>query len=203
LSILSTLLISLFFTSNVFAVQLAVPDIYQLIKVNGKATSSNFFSSETLVDLKLGRNIIVLRYSELFEDDDYDDHATIKSEPQIVLFTIANMKVNNYSFISPNIVDEQQARQYAKAPIMKIEFTDKITGKATEIDLLSKNLTEFEAEVAFQKMEKFNLSNSVNSKHAIDVKENTSSVNALEKLKQWWALADEKQKQQFIDFTEQ
>ena len=73
-SILSIVPVSLFITINAFAVQLVVPDIYQLIKVNGQAVSSDFFSSDTVVDLKVGRNILVLKYSELFEDDDNDDH---------------------------------------------------------------------------------------------------------------------------------
>lgn len=202
-SILSIVPVSLFITINAFAVQLVVPDIYQLIKVNGQAVSSDFFSSETVVDLKVGRNIVVLKYSELFEDDDNDDHATIKSDPQIVLFTIATHNINKYSVIAPPIDNDKQARIYAQSPHIRIVSTDKNSGKQRELNLLSKNLTEFEAEIAFQKMEQLEMSSLINSKHTIESTNNATTINALEKLKLWWAQADEKQKKQFIDFTQQ
>jgi uncharacterized protein YccT (UPF0319 family) len=199
--ILATLPVSLFITINAFAVQLSVPDVYQLIKVNDQAVSNNFFSSETLVDLKVGRNILILQYSELFDDDDNDDHATIKSAPQIVLFTITNKGIKKYSIISPQINDEEQARIYAQSPKLKIVFADEVSGKKSEIKLLSKSFTEFEAELAFQKLEQLDIKPLIETKD--NIIGNTTDINALEKLKLWWAQADEQQKKQFIDYTQQ
>lgn len=137
LSILSTLLMSLFITMNVFAAQLVVPDA------------------------------------------------------QIVLFTIANMAANKYSLIPHELNNEQQARIYAQSPTMKIVLTDEET---SQLDLVSKNLTEFEAEVAFQEMEPLNIKALIKYKHNIEIAGNPIAINALEKLKLWWAQADEKQK---------
>jgi len=189
--------------TNVFAVQLVVPDVYQLIKVNGESISSNFFSSETVVDLKIGRNTVILRYSELFEDDDNDDHETIKSAPQIVVFTIAKNEINKYSLISPEFDDDEQARLYAQLPKIKIVFTNTRSEKQNELELISKNLTEFSAEVAIHELEQLNIYTSVKPQHISGNLEPAVDINILGKLKHWWAKADEKQKKQFIDFTQQ
>ena len=52
-------------------------------------------------------------------------------------------------------------------------------------------------------MEQLEISSLINSKHTIESTNNATTINALEKLKLWWAQANEKQKKQFIDFTQQ
>ena len=49
------------------------------------------------------------------EGDDNDDHTSIKSDAQILLFTIANLAANKYSLIPAELNNEQQARIHAQS----------------------------------------------------------------------------------------
>jgi len=194
----------LFFSTNIFAAQLTIPENYQLIKVNGAAGKSNFFSSESIVELKTGHNILILQYSELFEDVDNDDHVTIKSEPQVVLFTVeSNTITEKYFVVMPTFLDDTQAREFADQPFIEINFIDKHSGQQKSLKVLSKSLTEFEAGLAFQQIDKLKLQQLETSKDSEIQPAEPLSNEALVQLKRWWSKANEKQKQRFIEYTQQ
>lgn len=189
--------------THAFSATLVVPDVYQLIKINGKDVSSNFFSNETTVKLKKGENVLTLQYSELFEDADNDDHVTIKSEPQVVLFTLESGLIDNYFIVAPTLLDDAQARKYAEEPLIEIKYEEQTSGELKSLLLISKGITDFEAGLIFTKMDKLHTKHSKTITNGSQSFEEKRSAEALEQLKSWWNKADKEQRRQFILYTQQ
>lgn len=185
--------------SHAFAAELVVPDVYKLIKVNGKAASSNFFSRETIVELKGGDNVLVLQFSELFEDD---DHITVKSEPQVVLFNVKENSIEKYFIIAPILSDGVKAKKFAESPTIEIAYIDKKSGQKKPIFTLNENLTEFKVGLTFKQIAK----NYLQPVDIVDEKANKKMTkdklpeNALNHLKNWWIKADKAEQKLFIEF---
>ena len=195
-------LLCLMSVSHAFAAELVVPDVYKLIKVNGKAASSNFFSSETIVELKRGENVLLVQFSELFENVEDDDHITVKSEPQVVLFNLKENSIEKYFIIAPFLSDSIEARKFAESPKIVIGYIDKKSGQKKSIPTLNENLTEFKTGLAFKQMAKNNLQpiDIVDEKNNKNLSKDKLSENALNHLKLWWNKADKAEKKLFIEF---
>jgi uncharacterized protein YccT (UPF0319 family) len=197
------LLACLFFcfitVNNAVAAQLVVPDVYKLIKVNGEKASSDFFSRNTVVDIKRGENILVVQYSELFENYDDDDHVTIKSAPQVILFTLKETIHQKYIMVTPVISDSLSARKFAQSPTIEIKSINENSVQQDAIFVLNQSLTEFEAGLAFEKIAEHQMQLAKmpkNSKKNSDIKK---ADDALNKLRFWWHKANKEQQKQFIE----
>jgi uncharacterized protein YccT (UPF0319 family) len=189
--------------SHAFAVELIVPDTYKLIKVNGKKTSSNFFSSETVIDLKYGENVLIVQFSDLFENVEDDDHMTIKSEPQVVLFNLNENAIEKYFIVAPTFSDSIEARKFAESPLIEIKYTDEKSGKNMSMSVLNQSLTGFKADIAFKQMVKQDL---LTKKMIGNIPKNPkikSTEDALIKLKSWWDKADKIQQKRFVEYIQQ
>jgi uncharacterized protein YccT (UPF0319 family) len=189
--------------SHAFAIELVVPDVYKLIKVNGKSASSNFFSSETVIDLKRGENILVVQFSELFDNVEDDDHITIKSDPQVVLFNFKESAIEKYFMVAPTLSDGIQAQKFAESPLIAIKYIDIKSGQIKSISVLNQSLTEFQADVAFKKMANKNLLPKNNFENAPNQSKVKLPADALNKLMSWWNKADNIQKKRFIEYIQQ
>jgi uncharacterized protein YccT (UPF0319 family) len=185
--------------SHTFGAELVVPDVYKLIKVNGKAASSNFFSSETIVELRRGENVLLVQFSELFENIEDDDHITVKSEPQVVLFNLKENSIEKYFIIAPLLFDGIEARKFAESPTIEIAYIDKKSGQKKSIPTLNENLTEFKAGLALKKMAKNNLQ-PIDITDEKNMSKDKLSGNALDHLKLWWKKADKAEQKLFIEF---
>jgi uncharacterized protein YccT (UPF0319 family) len=210
-----TFIFASFFTSfSSHAAKLTIPDVFKVTKINGAEQSTSFFASENTFDVKEGKNIVVVQYSELFEDADNDDHVTIKSEPQMLLFTAE--KNTHYILNNPKLEEDSQARLFAKKPVFSLSTTDNVS-----IEVFSQSTAEFEASRVFEQLEKnqlvlaqsqlaensktsvdSNLSrvneNSINESNAVNRVKVQSSVEALNMLEYWWQKADIEQRKAFM-----
>ncbi|TWX57675.1 DUF2057 family protein [Colwellia hornerae] len=182
------------------AVQLVVPDVYKLIKVNGEAASNDFFSQNTVVDIKRGENILIVQYSELFENYDDDDHVTIKSASQVIIFTLKETSHQKYIMVTPIIADSLNARKFAQSPTIEIKSLNENSVQQDAIFVLNQSLTEFKAGLAFKKIAEHSSQLAASSENDRQIKK---SNDALNKLKFWWRNADKEQQKQFVEFIEQ
>lgn len=185
--------------NDAVAAQLVVPDVYKLIKVNGETASSDFFSQNTVVDIKRGENILIVQYSELFENYDDDDHVTIKSAPQVILFTLKETPHQKYIMVTPIIANSFNARKFAQSPTIEIKSLNENASQQDAIFVLNQSLTEFEAGLAFKKIAEHQMQlveMPENNKQNSDSKKPDDALN---KLKFWWHKASKKQQKQFIE----
>ncbi|MBA6336107.1 DUF2057 family protein [Colwellia sp. BRX8-7] len=201
------LLACLFFcfinVNDAVAAQLVVPDVYKLIKVNGEKASSDFFSRNTVVDIKRGENILIVQYSELFENYDDDDHVTIKSAPQVILFTLKETVHQKYIMVTPVISDSLNAREFSQSPTIEIKSLNENSVQQDAIFVLNQSLTEFEAGLAFKKIaehQKQLAKTPENNKQNSDI---NKSDDALNKLKFWWHKANKEQQKRFVESIQQ
>ena len=202
ISICCLVLFQLSFVS--YANEIYIPSSITVLSVNGKVHSLNFFSTSTTLTVESGKNSIVLQYKELFEDDENDDHATIKSKPFIVIFTIEND--DDLVLTHENIIDEERARLFVKQPTVDI-----YSSKGDKLNIYLKDYDLYQAEVMYkhtQHQSSFakvvnNNESSMQNNHFVQKANVTNGKNAggndyaLTMLKYWWNQASKDQKEQF------
>ena len=181
----------------VFAKQLTFPDTFEVLKVNGQPYKSSFFESETELTLGSGRHIIEYRYSEIFEDDDVDDHIKIKSEPFVLDINLGQREI---AVKNPNNLDIEQAKAYANKP----ELTLLGVNDTNQLDYKIISKIDYE-QMRYQGL--LNTSEAV--KRNLPAKTSTSTdigltagqkVNsrAVEMLNYWWQQASEQERAAFL-----
>ncbi len=216
------LIILLLFTSQSYANTLVVPALFEVLKVDGKKFDSGFFRTEQSIKLVNGQHVILLRYEELFEDMENDDHTIVKSEPFVVMFNINQVPLKLVA--KPNI-DEADALKFIEKP--KVSLVDK---NNTPVNSTTMLLSEFEQDqfqqVLAEKVVKASAMNdnkaSVKTNHSKPtiaanvntmsdsksstnkeakvqpVSSNVQDSRALDMLNYWWQQASAEQKQMFI-----
>ena len=197
---------------SVLAKQLTFPEMYQVLKVNGEEHKSGFFESETELELGSGRHIIEYRYSEIFEDDDVDDHIKIKSEPFVLDITLGQ---DAKTIKNPNNLDVAQAKAYAKQP--KLTFVEKDGSKEMTHNIMSikdYEQTRYQSLLDTTQAVKRNLPTAAvapaskqhvareqttnKSQAASKVAEQKVNSRALEMLNYWWQQASEQERAAFL-----
>lgn len=191
--ILSTTI--LFYSAVTIAAKIDIPNTISVLKVDNEPQTFSFFTRATSVELTEGQHVLLLQYKELFENDDEDDHVTIKSEPFVLLL---ETEVNSsYVLTHEKFIELEYAREFAKNPQVNI-----INQHKEKIEIFTQNLIDFEARAIFNSMDnkliEVEEATKATSLQVINNKviENTQ---AYEMLKYWWQEASQKQKNKFID----
>lgn len=187
--IVSVLLFLLPTTS--FAAKLLVPAEFSVLRVNGEEFSTSFILQDTEVNLTTGQNVLVLKYNDIFEDDLDDSHQTIKSEPFIILFSVASNNSLKFSFAKP--IDKSAAKEFSKKPVVNI-----IASNGNKLAVINQSLATYndqamqETILRKQKMVKQSLDTGDQTTHS------KTGPDNLAMLKYWWSQASDIEKQEFL-----
>ena len=165
-----------------------IPEYIHVLSVDGKNVDNNFFSRKSSIEITAGKHILVLQYKEIFDDVDNDDHATIKSEPFVVLFTVNQSEV--LTIIKPMLNDEKTAIAYAASPKITL-----LNEKNQLIPIIIESLVVFEAQAVFQQLADSSNEGKSNAALATATKiiEESSGhePNAQLMLEYWWQKASD------------
>ncbi|WP_286261366.1 DUF2057 family protein [Thalassotalea atypica] len=207
-----------FFSGCVVASSLTIDEPLELLKINGQEHVANFFASKTSIDLVKGRHVVLMRYKDIFDDSDEDDHTTVKSEPFIVIFDITDDNQQLVA-VSPEINNLKAARGFAEEPSMSLieQATDSVV--STEVmSLVEFEQKQFQAAITLPPVkqkpstpvvvdQKVKLSQTVQNpkKNFQAIKDNASlndasqNTRALEMLMYWWQEASQEDKKIFLE----
>lgn len=134
--VLSCLLLSGSLTATVYAqestVTLDIPEIIQILSIDGKEQNSTFFGSrDRKQQLTAGEHVLSVRYSQLFNLT-ADEHDIIKSKPLALRFVAETGK--NYQLIADAPKRYEAAKEFAKNPTIRL--VDKTTGNSQSAVLI-------------------------------------------------------------------
>ncbi|WNC70830.1 DUF2057 domain-containing protein [Thalassotalea psychrophila] len=178
---------------SALAAKLVVPEEFIVVRLNGEQYSTSFFSSTTELFLGTGQNVLVLKYSELFDDDTEDHHITVKSKPFILLFSVGKEDKLKFSFPKQN--DVESAKNYAKSPIVSL-----IKPNGSAVPIIAQSLTTYNdtvmKETLSRRQEIVKRSLNENDKGQFT---QTGPQNLL-MLKYWWQQASEQERKEFLSF---
>ncbi|WP_068545245.1 DUF2057 domain-containing protein [Thalassotalea crassostreae] len=181
----------LVFSTVVSAAQLVVPEDFEVLRLNGEEFSTSLLAKSTTLELPPGQNVLVLKYSQMFDDDMEDHHITIKSKPFILLFSVSNEKSLTFSY--PKQTDGELARVYAKSPDIKI-----LDSQNRALGVINQSLSSYNDSVM---KETLNRRQEIVKKSLADKDgEEFEAIgpDELSMLKYWWQQASEQDKQLFL-----
>lgn len=196
---LKILIISLFFTSCFSkAATLEVPEQFEVLKINGVDQGTSFFTKASSLELTTGRQIIQLRYKELFEDYDNDDHTTVTSPP----FILVVQQEGKPLFIQPvNVSSLSEAKKFAQRPFVNVidEAGNVMQSESILLEAFQANQYQ---QLAQQPLEVQPLPQqqqpTVSTTAAAQSKQVTPK--ALEMLHYWWQQASKESQQSFVKY---
>lgn len=183
-----------FITSfSALAAKLVVPEEFVVVRLNGEEYSTPFFSSATELTLSTGQNVLVLKYSELFDDETEDHHITVKSKPFILLFSVGNEETLKFSFPKQN--SGESAKTYAKSPSVSL-----IKPNGSSVPIISQSLATYNdtvmKETLIRRQEIVKQSLNENDKGQFS----QTGPQSLLMLKFWWKQASEKEQKEFLTY---
>lgn len=189
-------LISLF----TIASTLTVPAPFEVLKVDGKAYSADFFASTQQIYLSSGQHVIELRYKELFDDFDHDDHTIIKSEPFVVVFT---MSTEALYLIAQKNKDESSAKAFAENPVINLVDSNEVNipSRVMLLDQFEHLQMLSVSEIDLGKKEinsNLQASNSA-TEHSNAQEPVNKHSRALDMLMYWWQQASVQEQHAFIE----
>lgn len=209
------LLFSDFSSANI----LTVPEWFEVLKVDGKTYSSDFFSTTQLIEMNDGKHVLLLKYKELFDDPENDDHTTIKSEPFLVMFSMQGQPLKVASKVNK---DESEARVFAESPLVKLIDQNGKERQSTTMLLADFEQKQFQSALLNQAIDTPSLAKSEitnkNDSQQVVSKTSTKPIDTAKKqpvksesklqepvsspaydmLIYWWKQADEQQKNAFM-----
>ncbi|PTQ89299.1 DUF2057 domain-containing protein [Agitococcus lubricus] len=110
---------------------LDVPDMIQVLSIDGQEQSSFFGTRAMKLSLDAGEHVISVRYNQLFQLGS-DDHDIVKSKPMVLRFTAqAN---GQYQLITTPPKRYDAAKEFAKQPDIKL--IDKVSGTSQHAILI-------------------------------------------------------------------
>lgn len=112
------LLLCYFLSFSAYSGEVKIADVFYVLKVDGKEFSTNFFASETNLQLSSGKHVILMEYKDIFEGED-DGHTKITSEPFLVILEADNRDI---IINKPLLEDIPAARKFSQNP--KLQITD-------------------------------------------------------------------------------
>ncbi|KGJ98759.1 YccT family protein [Thalassotalea sp. ND16A] len=181
---------------SVTAAELIVPEDFIVQRLNGEEYSRSIFSSETTLNIPEGQNILVLQYSSIFDDDMEDHHITVASKPFILLFTVG--KEATLSFSYPEQLNQQDAKRFAKSPLVKLVKPD---GDAVAVMIQS--LASYNDTALKQSLLRRDEIAQQRSTQGEDGIISKTSPENLAMLKYWWQQASAKEQQEFLTFIKE
>ena len=95
-------------TATAYAEEMAkleVPEIIQILSIDGQEQQGNFFGSKQHTrSLPVGEHVLSVRYSQLFSISS-EDHDILKSKPMAIRFVAEAGKTNRHWLRFQNLVD--------------------------------------------------------------------------------------------------
>ncbi|MET1253886.1 DUF2057 family protein [Aliikangiella maris] len=194
------------------APELIIAESFNIKAINGTIHSSGFISQNRNLQLKPGKNLLVIEYEEVFDSDDNDSFDIVKSSP--FLLTLYLDTDSHYQQKVVKLKNADAARRYIQRPLFEIvkftkdnsiriqfELTPLVSSSESylvqqtqvrqndPIDLSHPNPKPSKIPRSSQLLQPNNLSSGLNSKN---------QSMALQMLQYWWQQASEAERQQFI-----
>lgn len=192
---ITLILMLMTFSLSVAAVELSIPEEFVVVRVNGEEYSASLLSTETVVDLNVGQNVLVLKYAQMFDDDTEDHHITVKSKPFILLFSVPQLAELVFSYPKQN--DSQSARVFAEGPLVDI-----VDDQGNKLAIINQSLANYndtimkETITRRQQIVKKSLEDNDKGQFI------KTAPQSLEMLKYWWHQASEKEQSEFLEYLE-
>lgn len=99
-------------------VSLEVPELIQVLSIDGQEGNSHFLGSRTHVQqLTVGEHVLSVRYTQLFNIN-ADEHDILKSKPMAIRFTAEAGQTYQLSVTPPKRYDA--AKEFAKQPDIRL-----------------------------------------------------------------------------------
>lgn len=118
-------------TATAYAEEMAkleVPEIIQILSIDGQEQQGNFFGSKQHTrSLPVGEHVLSVRYSQLFEINS-EDHDILKSKPMAIRFVAEAGKTYQLAANPPK--RHEAAKKFAEQPDIKL--INKTTGTSQQ-----------------------------------------------------------------------
>ncbi len=188
----------MFFSFSVFsatAAELIVPEEFIVQRLNSEDYSRSIFSSDTKLNIPEGQNILVLKYSSIFDHDMEDHHITVASKPFIISFSVG--KEVKLSFSYPEQFNQEDAKRFAKSPVVKL-----INPNGNAVAVMIQSLASYnDAAMKQSLLRRDEMAQQTLVQDEDGLMSKTSPGN-LVMLKYWWQRASTKEKKEFLTFIQ-
>ena len=190
-----------------------VSDNLIVSEVNNKAVDQGFFSKKSNFPIILGKNAVILRYKDVFEDLNFAEDRVVESNEFVVKFTV--LSDDDLILKTEKIANLREAEAFSKKPVLILKDHNN-----NLIEMQLENVSDYKIE------QQVNIAvNSYVTKQAVKeyetlqknkVKKNTQVVSesvqqktsdntliqikAFPMLKYWWQNASNEEKKQFKEF---
>lgn len=210
-------------SASSYAAKLVVPEEFVVERLNTETFLPSFFTKSTSLNVPSGQNVLVLKYSQMFEDDLEDHHTTVRSDAFMLIFSVGDEQEILFEF--PEQLDIDSAHKFATKPMVTLLNEH---GKA--LALLNKSLSEFNDQVMKESLTQQKIinqralnqvvanahENNFQNNQVTQTKANTmqnhqgelhiepevqASPDAIDMLKYWWLKATPKQRKAFQEFV--
>lgn len=177
---------------SVFAAVLKAPDELVFLAVNDQQVEKSWFSSANEVTLSLGKNVVKLKYLDLFEVD-YDQHEIVESEPFWLEINVIDAdKPLKIMFNKPDSV--AAAKAFVSAPTKQLT----LDGGHQQQNIFASKPHQIVNKIDSN----HSAAEQVNQPLPLHVKASTqqgSEPNALNMLEFWWQQASIEQQKAFLN----
>lgn len=214
-----------FFSTSLFATQLKVSDNLEVKELNDKSIAQGFFKHNHDLDLSSGKQALVVRYKDVFEDEDLGQDRVVESDYFVILFDVHSQKKLHLK--TAKISGIAQAERFSYSPevslvddknsTLELTLEDYKDYKLTqEVNKVIVNLPDDAKKLAETKTEtpviesSNELADDVANDKALDDSMQVSSipssaevlskVDSLPMLKYWWQNASTQDKQAFLQY---
>ncbi|MCU7933866.1 MAG: DUF2057 domain-containing protein [Candidatus Thiodiazotropha sp. (ex Dulcina madagascariensis)] len=190
------LLLSLL-TAPLSAARLVMPDIFEILAVDGKQTERTFLTHADTIQLSEGMHKIALRYVDVVMDPDLGYEAVLNSQPFIITIKVEAGATYRLEAEKKAFEDKQA---YAKHPVVAIrDEADNGQWVTLEIDRPEKQSDKWARETVIASKPVDQLSTTTQMATA-EAQQRKATVSAADKLKYWWSQADKRTRQEFINW---
>ena len=220
-SVFSAYLVS----ASIFAAQLKVADNLEIKELNDKPIAQGFFKNNRNLQLSSGKQALVVRYKDVFEDEDLGQDRVIESDYFVIFFNVTMQntlrlktakvsgidqaerfsyapevvlhddKNNSLELTLENYKDYQLSREVNKVIVNLPDEVSQLAEKSSQSQVIQSS-NELADDVAND-----NVSKDIAQVSTLPTSEEVlSKVDSLPMLKYWWQKASAQDKQAFLQF---
>ncbi|MCU7918761.1 MAG: DUF2057 domain-containing protein [Candidatus Thiodiazotropha sp. (ex Epidulcina cf. delphinae)] len=190
------LLLMSLLASPVGAARLVIPDIFELLAVDGKQTERSFLAHIDTVELSEGVHKIALRYMDVVMDPDLGYETVVNSPPFIITL---NTKAGETYKLEPAREAYRDREAFVRNPLVRIRNEADNQNLAIAIDKPEEQLGRWVRETSMTPKPADRQSMAGQAENA-EKPELQAVSKAGEKLKYWWLRADKKTRQAFMSW---
>lgn len=199
--ILSSLILLLGFSNLTIAATLTVPEEFIVERLNAETYYPSIFTSSTELDLTSGKQILVLSYKEMFDDDSEDHHEYVRSDSFVVVFEVKNETSVTVNF--PEQSDLDGAKEFSRAPTVTLLDEDKnaLSISIKSLNAFNHDVMEKSININEMAIEENVATIKSSAKGSTKVSSDNKSVDNLAMLKYWWDMASESERKTFKELV--